>query len=41
MFKDLEADIVGIETLHNECNLAVNLKTDANQLLKFKDMYLQ
>jgi hypothetical protein len=41
MWKDLETDITSIEVLHNNVSQAVNHKTDANQLLKFKNMLMK
>jgi len=40
MWKDLEADVSGVEILHNNLVAVNNHKTDANQLKKFKDMFL-
>jgi len=40
MWKDLEADVSGVEVLHNNLVGVNNHKTDANQLKKYKDMFL-
>lgn len=41
MFKGMESELQGVETTHNSLTQVVSHKTDANQMAKFKDLYLQ
>jgi hypothetical protein len=41
MFKGMEADLQAVNQTHNALTQVVSHKTDANQMAKFKDLYLQ
>jgi hypothetical protein len=41
MFKGMEADLQNVMNTHNSLTQVVSHKTDANQMAKFKELYLQ
>ena len=41
MFKGMEQDLQLVNQTHNSLTQVVSHKTDANQMAKFKDLYLQ